>query len=274
MKTYPQQWTQKDFVYFLHIPKTAGTSVANLLTGMFPQERVLTHYQINNVRKHEPSLFMNARFFYGHFTHDVYATRLPRKPNVVLTFLRDPVQHYISTFFHLKIDPTFTYTSRLTDRKALATEIHDFVSKCSIEEFLESEYSRLYDNFQTRYLVRGLSSSYLDCSDVQLLPVAQKMLLELPCFGLTERFEDSLELIRDYMHYQRPVAPIKHNQARNKPKSFSLSDTALAAIERRTAMDRQLYALASLAFDSRYQAFVQRRSDEQVAPPAANLASG
>lgn len=253
-KTYPQHCSEDDFVYFLHIPKTAGTSVANSLVTTFPKDKVLTHDQINSVRTHPREIFLNASFWHGHFTHEVYSKRLPKQPSFVLTFLRDPVAHYVSTFFHLKIDPTFTYTTRLKPDKELAQEIHHFVKERSIEEFLDSAYSNLYDNFQTRYLVRGLSSDYADCSDHQLLPVAQRLLLQLPFFGLTERFDDSIAMLEQCLQLQQPLKKQKANRSRNKPGAFTLAAGTLAEIETRTECDRQLYRLAELAFDARLRA--------------------
>lgn len=256
-KTYPERRTNEDFVYFLHIPKTAGTSVANTLVSLFPEDQVLTHDQINSVRKHPREIFLNASFYHGHFTHEVYGRRLPKQPSYILTFLRDPIEHFVSTFFHLKIDPTFTYTIRLYPDKAFAVKVHDFVKDCSIEEFLESEYSALYDNFQTRYLVRGLSSDYLDLEDELLLPIAQRFLLQLPFFGLTERFDDSMIMLGHCLDLPQAPKPQKANRSRNKPRSFSLSADTRQEIERRTASDQQLYRLAQQAFEARLQALPQ-----------------
>lgn len=250
-KQYPEKCTEEDFVFFLHIPKTAGTSVSKTLAPLFPDEQVLTHYQMNNVRKHPRDIYLKARFLHGHFTHDVYGKRLPKQPSFILTFLRDPVAHYISTFFHLKIDPTFTYTTRLCKQQALAKEIHSFVEHCSIEEFFAYEHAHLFDNFQTRYLVKGLSSDYAGQSDEALLPIAERMLVNLPFFGITEQMNESLQLLKGTMRTRKKLRIVQANRSRNKPKDYALSDEALAEIRRRTAVDHRLYQFAITAFDDR-----------------------
>ncbi len=99
MKHYPDTYQQNDFVFFLHIPKTAGTSVTNALKAAFPEERTLTPYQMNNVRKHPQEIYLRAELLYGHFTHDVYGRRLPKQPDFILTFLRQPSSTSSPPFF-------------------------------------------------------------------------------------------------------------------------------------------------------------------------------
>ncbi|MBN7795180.1 sulfotransferase family 2 domain-containing protein [Parahaliea mediterranea] len=250
-KQYPEKCTDEDFVFFLHIPKTAGTAVSKSLSPLFPEDRVLTHYQMNNVRKHPRDIYLGARFLHGHFTHDVYGKRLPKQPSFILTFLRDPVAHYISTFFHLKIDPTFTYTTRLCQQPELAREIHQFVENRPIEDFFDYEHAHIFDNFQTRYLVKGLSSDYPGMSDEALLPIAERLLIDLPFFGITEQIDSSMRLLQSVVSTRKQLQIGQVNRSRNKPRDYALSDNALAEIRRRTGVDHRLYRFAVAAFEDR-----------------------
>jgi len=211
----------------------------------------LNHYQVNNVRKHPREIYIRAKFLHGHFTHDVYSKRLPKQPSFILTFLRDPIAHYVSTFFHLKVDPTFTYTTRLCEEKDLAKEIHEFVKDRSIDDFLDYEHSEIFNNFQTRYLTKGLSSDYVSWSDKSLLPVAERMLLNLPFFGITEQLEDSLLLLQSSISAPEPLKIEQVNKSRNKPNDYALSDSALKKIQDCTEVDQRLYQLAKTAFADR-----------------------
>ncbi len=258
-KTYPDHYSKGDFVFFLHIPKTAGTSVSETLRPVFPEDRILTHDQINNVRAHDPSVYLNARFFYGHFTHEVYGKRLPKQPDFILTFVRNPVAHYVSTYFHLKVDPTFTFTTRLCPDISLAEEIHQFVKDRPLEEFFTYEHAHLFDNYQTRYLARGLSSDFDDKSDTELLPIAQRLLIDLPFFGITERMGDSLEMLKAVMRTDNELVESSANGARNKPVKYSLSKGTLRKVRDRTAADQKLYTFATDVFEGRYRALDPHR---------------
>lgn len=253
MKTFPQQYESSDFVFFLHIPKTAGTSVTKSLQAMFPEDRTLSPQQMNNVRHHPVEVFEKARLLCGHFTHDVYGRRLPRQPNFILTFLRDPIKHFVSTFFHLRVDPDFAYTTRLTADRDLSHAVHTAVQTMEIENFVHHEYADLFKNFQTRYLVRGLSSDYVGLTDDELLPVAKELLLQLPFFGLTESFAQSLELLATVMRQNKALDRFNSNAARNKPKSFSLDEKIKADIATAVSADLELYDFAKKEFAIRYQ---------------------
>jgi len=255
MRLYPDKYQKNDFVFFLHIPKTAGTSLSNTLKAAFAEERIITPAQMNNVSAHAKEIFLNAELLCGHFTHEVYAKRLPKQPDFILTFLRNPVEHYASTFFHLKIDPTFAYTIRLVNDKTHAEDIHGDVREKSIEEFLQCDYSALFDNFQTRYLVKGLSSGYHDYNDKALLPIAQRLLLDLPFFGLTNRFDESLKLLECALHLDKKLHLLQSNKSRNKPRNFSFSPDVLTEIESRTRSDMALFDLAQPAFEARFSTY-------------------
>lgn len=102
-----QEWGQRDFI-FIHIPKTAGTSV-NFSLGM-PDIGHLTFLELNNI---DPCSFNSEKKYFS--------------------ILRDPVQRIISTFkyVHLQKFRNGGYTSliRVADHKTLSSFVDNFLTK-------------------------------------------------------------------------------------------------------------------------------------------------
>ena len=104
-----------DSLYFLHIPKTAGTSFTNYLDRQFPSESIFA-YQLWSDYLEGPYFERDEasqdyyRLYRGHFGLG-FGADTGKSPTVV-TFLRDPTHQLRSLFNHMMID------------RANGTEIH------------------------------------------------------------------------------------------------------------------------------------------------------
>lgn len=250
-KRYPETYSPEDFLFFLHIPKTAGTSLTIVLSSVFSEEETIAPIQFNNVRKYPKEIFERAKFLAGHFPHREIRRRLPKQPNFAITFLREPVAHFQSLFLHLKVDSTFAYTTRIVDSKEWATQIYDDLQRMTLTDFVDSEHATLFKNFQTRYLVNGLTNGYRESSDEQLLPIAESLLLGLPFFGITEQFSTSVELLGRVLRLDQAIVPVRENAARNRTADLEIDDALQQRLLELTSVDKALYDFACTAFAHR-----------------------
>src|SRR5260370_13102886 len=101
LKTYDLQ--ESDQVYFLHIPKTAGTSFTGLLQSNFEPDRVFPYHLVHFLIDASPERLATYQLFTGHFFYSLHLL-LPRMP-IYLTFLRDPVERTISHYAQIKRSP-------------------------------------------------------------------------------------------------------------------------------------------------------------------------
>src|SRR5438309_587566 len=112
-------------VFFLHIPKTAGTALARFFEHRFPAGSIRW---VNNgaAERERPELLDGARLVIGHVGYRF--TRLFRQRPVVLTFLRDPVERAVSNYFFYRqvgvggmteygVEPVYHRTTELSLRE-------------------------------------------------------------------------------------------------------------------------------------------------------------
>jgi hypothetical protein len=86
-------------LYFQHVPKTAGTSVATLLAAAFARDEIcpVTHWDTLAQLPEED--VARYRLFIGHYAS--YLPRYLRKPLNTFTVLRDPVERTISHYAYI-----------------------------------------------------------------------------------------------------------------------------------------------------------------------------
>jgi len=84
-------------VFFIHIPKTVGTTFKNILYENYSEDEICPIWD-------ESILFKNHskyKLFHGHFDFDV-SEKFEVKP-VLITFLRDPLE--ISYYYYMRSLP-------------------------------------------------------------------------------------------------------------------------------------------------------------------------
>jgi hypothetical protein len=254
-KSYPERISEEDVLFFLHIPKTGGTSLTTALTEHWGDDLTLTPGQLNTAKAQPKETLANAKFVYGHFSRAVCRRRLPSPPNFTITFLRDPVAHFVSIFYHLRRDTNFAYSTRITlGDKERSRQVSELARDLSLKDFLQQPEADLFDNFQIKYLVRGMRFDP-DVQDSERLRVlSKKCLKELGAFGITERYTESLQLIGNALDLGTTLKHLTSNAAPNKPKDPELVGDTIREIEARTQLDRELYRYANSIFDQRLNA--------------------
>jgi len=197
-------------VVFIHVQKTAGTSVTHLLAENFASARRcperfnhLHHYSVAELGKYD--------FFSGHF--DLFSTYLiPRRTIFRLSILREPSERLISFYRFARAHPPSP--SLLADPHfALAKEL-DAVAYFGHERIRES---RLINNHYravfggslwpgTRLNYDGSATADSVWGDPQR---AISSVCQLDGLGLTHRFAESMQMIFDQLSFPQPLPQVK-----------------------------------------------------------------
>ena len=173
-------------LYFLHIPKTAGSSVTLWLRRQVGDDLACPVQLWDQLTRIERSQLQKYKLFYGHFGVDL-AAFLGRDVQTV-TMLRDPLSRTISHYRHVRRDPRHP--------------LHHRVAQESFEEFVRNRQNwSMIENVQARYLVHApiVFAHYaarLDASETKVNRLS--LLAEDARFLLDSRYvrERSLETIK------------------------------------------------------------------------------
>src|SRR5882672_5988314 len=253
MKTERSRPGQSGVVAFLHIPKTAGTTLNAILARQYAPDE--THeimmrgmswlrprptlvpkplISFSKIRRLKSSLRhgRTVRMIHGHF--DLSIKRVLPDDVRLFTFLRDPVERAISHYYHY--------------RRQSGDPIHPLAMSSTLEEWVGDRGLVEMDNGQTRRLAGEMN---LPCGRVTqaLLERAKSNLARnFAVVGLTERFEESLILL------QRAFGWVLHRFALRKVggdrvRRDEVSGATLKVIRDCNRYDLDLYRFAASLFE-------------------------
>ena len=214
--------------FFVHIPKTAGTSFRMMLYDLFAPSEIIpnvfdieknggSYPKIHEVleQKDEHAIKL-LRLMAGHYPYrpTYYFEHKPQ----TMVFLRDPFQRAVSNLFHLKRrNPRFFNSS--------------------FEEIYEQSQRQLV-NMQVRYISGHYVKHPLDGAD---LAVAKANLRSFAFIGITEQFNESIDYVEQLFDWKFPELLV-----RNVNKSLTTDDLSPELIEKLKAsneLDQKLYEL-------------------------------
>jgi hypothetical protein len=235
----------RPLLLFLHIPKTAGSTLRHIIERQYPPDAILIQHQptIHQVLQALPQGRVDRlHVVMGHLWFGAHAL-LPR-PATYLTVLRDPIDRIISHYYFVQRDPEHY--------------LHQIVQGMSLEEYVTSGCSTEIYNDQTRLLVGAPIETGQPSAEI-LAVAKQNLDRHFAVVGLTEEFDRSLILMKRCFGWRSPFY-IKRNVTRH-PTKAKISPATLQVIEQHNQLDQALYRYAQARF--REQVETQGPSFEQ-----------
>lgn len=224
---------------FLHIPKTAGSTLYQIINRNYQKRHIYTIWQdgtLDEFKDLSDARRSKIRLLRGHAGYGIHQN-LPR-PAIYFTLLRDPIERVISYYHFVRRTP--------------AHYCHDQVrsDNMSLGEFIESKIDRMVDNGQSR-LLGGLETGHElefgECTE-ELLQTAKKNLREnISVVGLTEEFDATLLLLKRYFGWHQ-IFYTRQNVSSNRLHRDELPKSTSEAIREVNQLDLDLYQTAETLF--------------------------
>lgn len=246
--------------YFIHIPKTAGTSFINILDAQTSVGEIFPCQLWREVSQEIVDKKQKYKLLRGHFGGGSYNI-LGHKNAHLLTILRHPQSLSISTYHFIKRETN--------------TAVHDLVAgkNLSLEEFLEDpRTSQKINNRMVRHLSFDLQEDpeaqelFLSEQSIKVVNQwmkpgkklsnherylrAQKRLEDCSWIGIQENFQKSMQLFA-YTFNLPPVLEVPYLNA-FKPDQ-NISQKSLDLIAEQNKFDLKLYEFALNEFDKKFQ---------------------
>jgi hypothetical protein len=254
--------TQKDIeqekIVFLHLPKSGGSTLHELLVKWKSEEEVCPERH-NKLHTFFVGELVKYRVFSGHY--DYISTQLIPGPKAIITMFRNPIDRLVSLYNFQKahndevIEKEKLYLARLANTHSMVDffQLDEIRNHPSINNAMTRMLSQ---RLQSHWEHKIHSASYVDSSDLEK---AFKALQEMCAFGFVERYEQSVAWIFKSLGLVVPdVIPrameidtlIKTHPNLKEIDKEQPTEDVLSVMEDLINLDIQLYDRAMELFDN------------------------
>ncbi|MFH1845155.1 MAG: sulfotransferase [bacterium] len=223
---------------FLHIPKTAGSTLRRIVERQYDARQIFTlegwRVSERDFMRLSPKLHRQVRLLEGHQFFGLHEL-LPTESRYI-TMLRDPVERIVSQYYHILRSPEHYLHEQVTG------------DNLSVADFATAGLAPELDNGQLRY-VAGLSELPVGQCTPDHLELARRHLERyFAVTGLVERFDESIVLMKRILGWQPPLyLPTNIDRRRNDREP--LTAEARAAIRDANRLDYEFYRFADQLLD-------------------------
>jgi hypothetical protein len=230
--------SDRQAVVFLHIPKTAGSTLNSIITRQY---RARDIYSIDGKRVMESmeefkqlpkNELEKIKLLRGHMYFGLHEY-LPM-PSTYITIFREPIERAISTYYYIRRETIHQHYE-------IANQTQD------IKDYIVQAKPKQLDNGQTR-LLAGMDAIDVEFGDSssQMLEAAKNNLKKyFSVVGTTEKFDETLILIKQKLGWNLPLYA-KKNVTNKRPKKKQIPQDIIDTIVELNQLDLELYKYAGI----------------------------
>jgi hypothetical protein len=255
-------------LFFLHIPKTAGTTLTSYIDDRFDVDCTLPrsllgqnalYVRPEDLRGREQEL-ASFDLVRGHFGYPIWQEFFA--DHTLLTMLRDPAARVVSLYN----DWRSKSPENLAAAPPAETELAHLAGRCSMAEFLVQPHpliNRLFANGQARQLAGFIDE---DRPDGELLQLASAHLRKCSLVGLTEFFDLSVACIARMFGWDLPSEVARLNTSAGRGLAGEIDAQTRARIEAMNIVDAQIYQMGVELFRSQLTRAVREMQRGDASP--------
>ena len=243
-------------IFFMHMPKTAGTSIHTYMKSFYP----MINADPFNINTSYDNKLARITLVQSHMNKSQMPKYFSSEPSSKFIFFRDPEQRIISDYYFLKEFPQ-EYFLEIKNMDLLAFVMGD-------DDNMRKKEGHLKDNIYVRYLIDGPPSHRpLTEKDVA---AARQYLETFDFIGFVENYNYYFDLLCDFYYIPRPDTTPKYNTIENLKKHHKkttqkelhtevITDAIKERLEELTKYDYMVYEAAKKISAKKILAWSQNR---------------
>lgn len=233
----PDKIDRETTAIFLHIPRTAGTTLHRIIERQYPPEEIFfiqsndPFVDVGEFKALSEEQRAGIRMLKGHMPFGLHES-IPG-PSTYFTILRDPIERVISLYyFILRAPQHYLYDTIMSENMSLQT-------------LLERKIPVMMNDGQVRMISGTWGNLGFGECNRDVLEIAKKNLREyFAVVGIAERFDETLFLLKETFDWQNNIEYQRCNVTQNRPSKRDFSQEALHTIAQANQLDIELYKYA------------------------------
>lgn len=178
---------------FVHIPRTGGTTLHNILSRIYPEKNRLHIHRVKTPLKTSIAEHTNPASPFLIQGHMDITDALEAEGNFIFTFLREPIARAVSHYHHLKETPSARH--------------YEYLNRAgtTIESFYALKEKNDIDNGMTRYIGGFINVPFGEINEKHYLQALENLKHKINFFGIQEYYDESLIMLAGKSGWPLPV---------------------------------------------------------------------
>jgi Sulfotransferase family len=246
-------------IYFLHIPKTGGTTFHEFIASQFPESSILPAHLWRELLRRNPQSICEYSFIWGHF-YSYLARYVPCNLRYI-TVLRHPIERALSHYGHIIRETSHYLHMRAVSLRDFGGFLRDPITATAVTNF---QVRSLTASFDPVTIAESMSVPQLDAFELEktletttpstpdhvCVEHAMHRLKQMCFVGITERMTESVAVLCRTFNWAPPLQFRSLNVSDSRLKWSELRADDRDLLMQLNAEDLKLYAFANELLDA------------------------